>query len=80
MCVVLGCVRVLEGGNSSTLTLVGIRAVTRKARHDVSTCKIEVAASVSIPESGLVGFGVTHRPLDTIAWRGWAPEASQKTK
>ena len=65
MCVVLGCVRVLEGGNSSTLTLVGIRAVTRKARHDVSTCKTEVAASVSIPESGLVGFGVTHRPLDT---------------
>ena len=42
-----------------------IRAVTRKARHDVSTCKTEVAASVSIPESGLVGFGVTHRPLDT---------------
>lgn len=46
VCVVLGCVRVLEGENSSTLTLVGIRAVTRKARHDVSTCKTEVAASV----------------------------------
>lgn len=80
MCVVLGCVRLLEGENSSTLTLVGIRAVTRKARHDVSTCKTEVAASVWIPESGLVGFGATHRPLDTTAWRGWAPEASCKTK
>lgn len=37
---------VLEGGNPSTLTLVGIRAVTRKARHDVSTCKAEAVASV----------------------------------
>lgn len=54
---VLGCVggggiymsvrlSVLEGGNPSTLTLVGIRAVTRKARHDVSTCKAEAVASV----------------------------------
>lgn len=38
------CAHVWEGGTSSVLTLVGIRAVRRKARHDVSTCKTEAAA------------------------------------
>lgn len=32
------CARACVGGDAPTLTLVGIRAVTRKARHDVSTC------------------------------------------
>lgn len=62
VCIVLG--RVFAGReNSSALTLVGILAVTRKARHGVSTCGTETAASARHQEVGLVGFGVTHQAL-----------------
>jgi hypothetical protein len=60
-CALSVCMCVLEGGTLALLTLVGMRAVTRKARHDVSTYEKEAAALRSVPKMCLAGFGVPYR-------------------
>lgn len=57
----VGSCMCIRRGTPSLLTLVGIRAVSRKARHDVSTYKTKVTASVQGPARALQASSITHR-------------------